>query len=230
MNKSVYSHFISLSGESSSSGIRTLFIRLRGCNLRCSYCDTCYAQEITQDPQYIVNIQKLIKDVLSDNPGKIPNVILTGGEPLLQLNSSELSTLDLLVYNLGATLQIETNGSIHLPINSANLKDTSYVMDYKLPSSGVENSMQLSNFNMLSTYDEIKFIIKDAVDFSKMLDIINTYKLSTRVKWIWVSPCYGAVDMEWLWAQVSTAAIPNMRLQLQIHKVFVPNANSIHEV
>lgn len=229
MNKSVYSSFVSLSGESSSSGKRTLFIRLRGCNLRCSYCDTCYAQEVSQDPQYLQDIKKLITTTIKNN-NSIVNIIITGGEPLLQLSASDMKALDLLAYDLGVTLQIETNGSISLPVNSGLLKDTSYVIDYKLPSSNEEASMHLENFKRVSMYDEVKFIIKDETDFTQMLNIVNTYSLDTRVKYIWASPCYGVVDMEWLWSQVVASTIPNLRIQVQIHKIFVPNANSTHEV
>lgn len=229
MNKSVYSVFTSLSGEASLSGVRTLFIRLKGCNLRCSYCDTVYAQEVDTGTESNRDILNILSSTLIDHT-EIKNVVITGGEPLLQLSSDELRRLDIVADKSRATIQIETNGSIPLPLRSTVLQRTSYIMDYKLPSSGVNDLMQVTNFSVLSSKDEIKFVIKDQEDFDKMLEIINTHNLSEKVKWLWVSPCYGVVDMEWLWMSVVNSTIPNLRIQMQIHKIFVPNATPTNEV
>ena len=93
MDKSIYSIFTSLSGETSTSGEKTFFIRLRGCNLRCSYCDTAYAQDITTDSQYSVDIMQKLQELIASR-SDIKNIILTGGEPLLQLAKYELENLD----------------------------------------------------------------------------------------------------------------------------------------
>lgn len=229
MKKSLYSVFVSLSGESSSAGVRTLFIRTRGCNLRCSYCDTAYAQDASNAEEYIQDVRALIIEQLENNPA-IRNIILTGGEPLLQFTADDLRDLDKVAIRYNVSIQIETNGSIYLPISTKELKNTCYVMDYKLESSGELSSMASTNFAILSSCDEVKFVVKDETDFNTMIDVITQHSLDTKVRWILVSPLYGVTDLTWLWNQVTTSSVRNLRIQTQLHKLFVPLAGVNFEI
>lgn len=168
--------FQSISGEVGDipQGSVAWFIRFQGCDLRCKWCDTKQAQEFETDtnmhmtPEYIAE--------------KIPvhsNVILTGGEPLLQ-NPRDLYRLVSLLDNKDCIIQVETNGSQKpfLPI--------CHVFDYKTPSSGVQDKMMsLQHFLECSGYPQtwIKFVVKDSEDLEFSLSIMKDFDL-LRPGWL----------------------------------------------
>lgn len=145
--------FYSLQGETSASGLPFTFIRLTGCNLRCKYCDTTYSFKGGQ--------QKSIESILNE-VRKYPtrNVLLTGGEPLLQRN-----TLSLLMQlkELHYSVSIETHGEISIEKFSPHAR---IIMDAKTPSSGMCREFFPKNFPYIKPTDEIKFVIGTEEDYT----------------------------------------------------------------
>jgi 7-carboxy-7-deazaguanine synthase len=153
--------FLSIQGEGLYSGYPTVFVRLIGCNLRCSYCDTRYAYlggtEMTE--------QEII-DRIKEFGYK--RVCITGREPLL----NDLSGLLFLLKDYSVT--IETNGSISLN-RKIMYEHHSFVMDMKVPSSGCTEHMKYENFSVLDDKDEIKFVIGSLKDYEWSKKIIEKY-------------------------------------------------------
>ena len=144
--------FYSLQGESSYAGRPCVFIRLTGCNLRCSYCDTRYAYEEGTDMEL-----DLIVDQVSSY--RCPLVEITGGEPLIQAETPALIRR-LLEKNFKVLL--ETNGSQNIQrVDDRCIK----VVDMKCPSSGMEARNDLENLKKLGSDDELKFVIGNRIDF-----------------------------------------------------------------
>lgn len=144
--------FYSIQGESLSAGIPCVFVRLTGCNLRCSYCDTPYAY----DEGTKMAITEILKEVAAF---RCPVVEITGGEPLLQNNTP------LLIQSLledGYEVLLETNGSIDIGlVDDRCIK----IVDIKCPTSGESHKNNLYNLNRLNAVDQIKFVIGDREDF-----------------------------------------------------------------
>ncbi len=212
--------FASLSGESSSSGLPSIFVRFQGCNLRCSYCDTVRAQKFDAvDTGYMcTDIVAQIQPFLEKG---IHNIILTGGEPLAQLSKYDLLHLYADISNAAKgsiiTIQVETNGSYPLPYRD-DITRIRYVMDYKLPLSEMEGSMDLDNFKKLKEYDELKFVVSGKEDVERAFDILHTYPIKCR--YIWFSPVYGDTQLaQYVWNAIIECQIPNVRMQLQLHKI-----------
>ncbi len=193
--------FTSIQGESSLIGIPMIFIRLSGCNLRCSYCDTTYAFENGKN-YTIEEILKLIKKY------KLKYIEITGGEPLLQEEVHDL--IDELVKNYNVVL--ETNGSV--PIDKVN-PNVKIIMDIKTPGSGMSNYNCLQNLRFLKETDEIKFVITDRNDYEWSKQFIQEYP--TKVREILFSPAFGLLDAKEL-AQWLIEDSLNVRLNVQIHK------------
>ena len=139
----VVEKFVSINGEGTKAGQLAVFIRFKGCNLKCKYCDTKWANE--QDTLYQPMTEEEILDyVLSTG---VKNVTLTGGEPLLRDDIEKVITA-LAENNLN--VEIETNGSIFLDkIRKLHKENVTFTMDYKISCSGMEQSMNLGNFDIL---------------------------------------------------------------------------------
>ncbi|MBF0541246.1 MAG: radical SAM protein [Nitrospirae bacterium] len=197
--------FSSIQGESSYAGLPCFFIRLTGCNLRCSYCDTTYAYDEGTDYSIAEIIEKTVQS-------GIRLVEITGGEPLMQDNSRLL--IDKLIA-LDYEVLIETNGSIS--IKELNKKAV-IIMDIKTPSSGVTEKMDMQNIDYLKPTDEVKFVISDKRDFDWTRDMIRDYKLEGRSK-ILLSPILEPeILVRWM-LEIGAIGTPiKARLNLQIHK------------
>ncbi len=172
--------FKSIQGESSFAGLPCFFIRLTGCNLRCSYCDTTYAYE---EGKYL-SIAEIV-DKAKKSGTKLFEV--TGGEPLMQAG-----TLLLLkkLLNYGTVL-LETNGSLSIKYVP---KDVHIIMDVKCPSSGEHNKLNKANLNLLKRKDEVKFVIKGRRDFDWAVAFIKKHRLSEKAGTILFSPCWGKME------------------------------------
>jgi 7-carboxy-7-deazaguanine synthase len=205
--------FTSIQGESSHAGMPCTFIRMTGCNLRCSYCDTTYAYNEGRDLSE-VDIFKKVR-----NAG-IKLVEITGGEPLLQKGIYHL--IERLLDD-GYTVLIETNGSI-------NIKDVDkravVILDIKTPGSGMCEEMDLSNIDYIKNNDEVKFVITDRIDYEWSKDIIQRYNLTNKCL-ILMSPAYGILPAEDLVKWMLEDRL-EARLNLQIHKyIFGPDRKGI---
>ena len=138
-NFKVVEKFISINGEGSKAGQLAAFIRFQGCNLNCSYCDSKYAN--SDDAKYSLMTEEEIINYLNEN--KIKNVTLTGGEPLLQKN---IKSLIFELLKLNYNVEIETNGSVNIKPFISDLRPI-FTLDYKTPSSLMENYMNEKNYN-----------------------------------------------------------------------------------
>ena len=206
----VVERFVSINGEGAHAGEPAAFIRFKGCNLSCSYCDTKWdnkndalSSECTAD--------SLVRWA-ADQPVK--NVTLTGGEPLLQDDIEELIEK---LLGLGLRVEIETNGS--LPLDRYIKPDSrpAFTMDYKLPYSGMESAMRRDNFKLLNEHDTVKFVAGSVQDLDRAREIISDYRLSDRCH-VFISPVFGKLPPAEIVEYMLDHEMKDVRLQLQLHK------------
>ena len=195
--------FYSIQGESSRIGFPTVFIRLTGCPMRCSYCDTAYAfhQGNQQEIDAILN-------KVQQYPTKF--VTVTGGEPLAQKNC-----LDLLnrLCDLDYEVSLETGGGIDIsPVN----QKVKIILDIKTPQSGEAENNFWPNLKQIKPMDEIKFVVADQEDFKWALQTISEHQLDPKK--ILFSPVYGQLEGELLAKWILDRGV-EARLQLQLHKI-----------
>ena len=211
--------FHSIQGESTFAGYPCVFIRLTGCNLRCSFCDTAYAYE-EEGQQY--SLPQLI-EFTERHPSAL--VQITGGEPLLQDGVYPLME-QLLEAN--RIVMLETNGSISLrDVPDGVIK----IMDMKCPDSGMSEKMDLANLALLTSADELKFVISSRNDYDWVRNVIETHvhyfndpaNLRRRVK-ILFSAAAGVLEPATLAEWILSDGL-QVRLQLQLHRILWPDKN-----
>ncbi len=204
--------FVSINGEGRRAGQTAVFIRFRGCNLRCSYCDTGWANSASA-PAEELTADDILRYVGSAG---ITNVTLTGGEPLLQ---SGIGGLMARLNSAGKSVEVETNGAAPLDefINGGARPDC-FTMDYKLPSSGMEDKMVLGNFDLLGRGDCVKFVAGSEGDLSRALEIIKKYDLIERCG-VYISPVFGAIEPKDIVDFMIRHKLNRVNLQIQLHKV-----------
>ena len=200
--------FNSIDGEGKYAGKLATFIRFAGCNLRCSYCDTLYAQE--HDSGTEMSIEELI------GLCKYDHVTITGGEPLLQ---TDLKKLIVALLKINKFVNIETNGSIDIRGTKLNDFFLNYTIDYKSKSSGMNNSMLMSNFEFLSGKDVIKFVVGNREDLLDMKRVIETFPTKAQ---IYVSPVFGQIEPVEIVEFMKEFNLEWCKLQLQLHKLIWP--------
>jgi 7-carboxy-7-deazaguanine synthase len=194
--------FFSIQGESSHAGRPCVFVRLTGCNLRCTWCDSDY----TFTGGETLTLDDVITRVKSYG---CPLVEITGGEPLAQPEAFELITR---LCDDGFEVLIETSGSIDItPVDRRAV----LIIDIKCPGSGEAGKNRWSNLEKLKPNDEIKFVIADRNDYEWAKQVIAEHRLD---RWtILISPVWGTMDMralaEWMLADRLPA-----RFQTQLHK------------
>jgi len=200
--------FTSIQGETSFAGLPFTFVRLTGCNLRCSYCDTQYAYE--------EGTERSIDQVLSEIQQRgVSRIVVTGGEPLLQ---NEIYTLCSQLADRGFIVLIETNGTISIK----NIDQRVYrILDLKCPGSGMDAHMDFKNIGYLTARDEVKFVISDRSDFQWALAIIKRYNLE-QIPNILMSPAHQALHPRELAEWIIQEKL-NARLQLQLQKYIWPD-------
>jgi len=214
MNKyNVVEKFASINGEGKKSGQLAVFIRFAGCNLRCSYCDTMWAN--TDDAEYEVMTKEEIYNYIKDTG--INNVTLTGGEPLMQENIKEL--LILLSKDRNIDVEIETNGSVDIrKFLDITQNPPRFTMDYKLPGSDMEFKMNLENFNNIRSFDTVKFVASSLYDLDKAKEIIQKYDLANRCS-VYISPVFGSINPQEIVEFMKNNKMNNINLQIQLHKI-----------
>ncbi len=194
--------FYSIQGESTTTGIPTVFVRLTGCPLRCNYCDTEYAFKGN-------NLLTVDDIVLKISKYNTKFICITGGEPLAQSNCLKL--LDVLAAK-NYLVSLETSGSID--ISQVNNK-VRIIMDIKTPSSTEHKSNKLSNIKYLKQKDEVKFVLADRADFNWAKDLLTKYNFDCEVLF---SPVYKVLKPSDLANWILKNNI-NARLQIQLHKL-----------
>ena len=201
--------FVSINGEGVRAGELAAFIRFRGCNLRCSYCDTKWAISV-KGPAKMMTTAQLCSFAFG-----ITNVTLTGGEPLIH----DLDELIIMLCLKGHRVEIETNGSIALDHIAALdcRQNVTFTMDYKLPSCSMETMMRTENFGLLGKNDTVKFVAGSFDDLVRAKQIIGEYDLTSRCH-VYLSPVFGAIDPADIVDFMKAEGLNDVRLQLQLHK------------
>ena len=194
--------YASIQGESSHTGLPCIFVRLTGCNLRCSWCDTPYAFYKGNDLSIEETLQKVDKFSL-------PLIEITGGEPLMQEDVYPL--MDALIKK-GYRVMLETGGA--LPIDKVP-KKVIKILDIKCPGSGEEKKNHLENLKLLGPHDEVKFVLLDRADYEWSRELLKKQNLSSQVLF---SPVYDKLDLKDLSQWILKDRLP-VRLQTQLHKV-----------
>lgn len=199
--------FNSIEGEGKRVGLPSTFIRLFGCNLRCSYCDSMYSIEGTDYTE--MSVDDIIAKV--EKIG-CKNVTLTGGEPLIHKDVNNLLIkLALSDYKVN----VETNGTIIPNVRHDNIF---YTVDFKTYSSGVSDKMNEAVFASLHEEDVIKCVCGSLVDLSQSLDFLRGMGLQNFSN-IYISPVFGQIEPEILVEFVKSHELWNWKVQLQIHKI-----------
>ena len=201
----IYETFSSIQGESTHAGRPCFFIRLAGCNLRCSYCDTAKAWGMDSGRE--MSISELV--TLAKNSG-LKLVEITGGEPMLQEATPELCRI---LLEQGFEVLMETNGSRPLSSLPEGVKR---IIDWKTPSSGETEQMLAENFQSLRQGDEVKFVIADDRDFANALDVMKRFSLPGNAT-VLFAPVFGAMPPDRLVEKILKHHVP-ARLNLQLHK------------
>jgi len=209
----------SIQGESTRAGLPCVFVRLTGCNLRCSWCDS----EYTFTGGHRMSAEEVLEEVEQLSPGG-GLVEITGGEPMLQ--EREVAPLMQHLLDDGYTVLLETSGERpleHVP------KGVVKIVDVKCPNSGEPDTFHMENLETLEPEDEVKFVLSDRTDYEFARDFVARHNLVGRVNAVLFSPAFskeagGARDTshclldprelaEWMLADNVPA-----RLGLQIHK------------
>lgn len=195
--------FLSLQGETTRTGLPTIFIRLTGCPLRCGYCDTAYAfhEGSTRSGDEIL---------AAIAPWTTRHVTVTGGEPLAQKQCPALLQL---LCDLGYDVSLETGGAMDIAAVDTRV---SRILDVKTPGSGECARNLLSNFEHMTARDEFKFVICDRADYEWALAFLAQHRLAQRAG-VLFSPSHGQLAPGLLadWILADQAPV---RLQVQLHK------------
>jgi 7-carboxy-7-deazaguanine synthase len=206
--------YLSVQGESTWAGLPCVFVRLTGCDSRCSYCDTEYA--------FYEGDRRSLDEVFDEvRAFECPLVEITGGEPLLQTNVLPLMTA---LCDASRTVLIETSGAHDI---SGIDPRVHRIMDLKTPSSGEVARNFYANIAFLNHRDEVKFVIGSREDYEWSREQIECHQLTNRVKAVLLSPVFGRLEprqiVEWMLEDRLSA-----RFQLQIHKfIWEPRARGV---
>jgi 7-carboxy-7-deazaguanine synthase len=206
--------FHSIQGESTWAGCPCVFVRLTGCNLRCTWCDTEYA--FYEGRQ--MDVGEVAEKVDSFDCGLVE---ITGGEPLLQQGVHPL--IDTLLVR-GHAVLIETSGERDI---SGVDPRVVRIVDLKCPGSGESERNRWSNLEHLTLRDELKFVLSDRRDYEWARDVMRTHRLSERVNAVLLSPVFGKLEPSDLAAWILADRLV-VRMQLQMHKhIWSPTARGV---
>jgi 7-carboxy-7-deazaguanine synthase len=209
MSLTINEIFHSIQGESLWAGLPCLFVRLTGCNLRCTYCDTRYAYEEGAG----MSIPEIISRIAEH---ACPLVEITGGEPLYQ---TETPLLVEKLLELGYEVLLETNGSFDISI----LDDRCIkIVDVKCPSSGESDKNDLKNLSRLNARDQLKFVISGGEDYAYAKHILTLLPPEIPRQQLLFSPTHGRLAPAELARWILRDTL-NVRLHLQLHKFIWPH-------
>lgn len=216
--------FYSIDGEGIRTGLPVIFIRLFGCNLKCSYCDSLYAciaaEDNSHDTQnfYTMTVDRILEVIKQYEPCKA--VTVTGGEPLIHENTRYLV---MLLRKNGYDVNIETNGAIDLkPFMKYQQSfecgnEYFFTMDWKSISSGESDKMIAGNLNILRACDVLKFVVGSKEDFDQMRELLEQHpELKAKV---FVSPVWNMISPRLLVEYVLEYKLTTVRVQVQLHKI-----------
>lgn len=207
--------FKSIDGEGKRAGLPTTFIRLHGCNLSCSYCDSKYA--CTGDEYTEMTPEQIIEYVLDLG---INSVTVTGGEPLIH---DDINFLLEKLNHFGFDVNVETNGSQNISIH--RFPGVWFTVDYKCPTSKMTDKMNPYLFErQLRSNDVLKFVVGSEEDMNAALQVIEKYRPNCSV---YFSPVFG-FDAKKIVEFMMEHELYHCKVQLQLHKyIFDPNARGV---
>lgn len=212
-------HFISINGEGQLAGALALFLRFAGCNLRCDWCDTAWAcgKDAPHETVTLSRIKEIAKKAMAQG---VRTVTLTGGEPLLQ---EQIADVIRCLADMGLRVEIETNGAVALaPFQNSG---ACFTMDYKLPSSRMEQHMLTENFALLHEADTVKFVCGSRADVFRAKEIAAQFKPQCP---LYLSPVFGRIEPAEIVEIMKEQHMGNFRLQLQLHKfIWDPNERGV---
>ncbi len=234
----VHEIYVSVQGESTFAGLPCIFIRLTGCNLRCSYCDTAYAfqgGERLSTQAILAQIDRLADPFANtriSGTTRLPLVELTGGEPLLQKESLALMRK---ICDSGFTVLLETSGALDISVVDPRVRR---IMDVKCPSSGEAGRNLWGNLRVLRATDEVKFVIgtREDYEFAKALIWKHNLHSLCPLLFSWVHPLAAEqrdpslsaipegqtpISRQELVERIIADALP-VRFQAQLHKIIWP--------
>lgn len=207
--------FYSLQGEARDSGYPTVFVRLTGCPLRCTYCDTTYSFEGGTR----IALDDILATVKSYGD-QISHICVTGGEPLAQPNCIPLLQA---LCNAGYAVSLETSGALDVSMVDQRV---SRIVDLKTPASGEMHRNLLSNLPILTKHDQIKFVIADHQDYEWSRNILTQHRLDQIVGEVWFSPAFavekGQIRLPTFARDLADWIVEDrlpVRFQLQLHKL-----------
>src|SRR5258706_6356777 len=192
--------FRSIQGEGTRAGLPCIFVRLTGCNLRCTWCDTAYAfhggtkmsvEEVLARVEELSTVSAQGQPGKTETSRKLSLVELTGGEPLLQ---AEVIPLSQKLLDSGYRVMVETSGE--RPV-AALPRDVIKIVDVKCPDSGEPDRFQMENLDALDTKDEIKFVLSTRRDYEFARDFTVQHDLARRVHQVIFSPVYADPEGAW---------------------------------
>ncbi|HEU0220251.1 MAG TPA: 7-carboxy-7-deazaguanine synthase QueE [Gallionella sp.] len=201
--------FFSLQGETSRIGLPTVFIRLTGCPLRCTYCDTTYAFTGGQN----MSMAEILRQVAKYTSRY---VTVTGGEPLAQKNCLPLLRA---LCDAGYEVSLETSGALDVGEVDGRVMR---VVDIKAPASGEAEKNRWENLPLLTKHDEIKFVLCDENDYQWARQILQRHRLTDKCA-VLFSPAHGALSATSLAEWILRDRLP-VRMLLQLHKLLWNNA------
>ncbi len=202
----IYEIFRSLQGETSRAGVPMDFLRLAGCDLACSYCDTAAAR----DPS--AGREMTVAQVVAALPmPALPWVAVTGGEPLLQLEA--VNALVAALADTGRRVLVETNGA-H-PVDGLDDRAVR-ILDVKTPGSGMADRMVWANLDRLRPADEVKFVLTGRADYEWGCDIVDRHDLAARAV-VLMGPAHPALNTATVAKWLVADGRP-IRLNLRLHK------------
>jgi 7-carboxy-7-deazaguanine synthase len=206
--------FHSIQGESTHVGRPCVFVRLTACDLRCSWCDTPYAFHEGRK----MSVDEVVGDVDAFGCSVVE---ITGGEPLLQ---ADVYPLMQRLLDRGHTVLLETGG--HRSIAKVPT-EVIRIVDVKCPGSGEADKNDWSNLDLLTEHDEVKFVVKDRLDYEFAREVIARHALANRCAAVLLSPVHGVLPPKDLAAWILADRLP-VRLQLQAHKyIWSPDARGV---
>ena len=209
--------FKSIQGEGTRAGLTCIFVRLTGCNLRCTWCDTAYA--FHGGTKYSVEeVLERVRSLAGEGAGRVSLVEITGGEPLLQPETPALAEKLLAA---GYTVMIETSGERFVGMLP---REVIKIVDVKCPDSGEPDTFDTANLDAVDGKDEIKFVIASRRDYDFARDFTARHRLAERVHQVLFSPVFADPEGRWpglnareLAEWILADGLP-VRLGLQLHK------------